>query len=159
MTYTGWSAGSRITAARLDEISGIWVAYNVQWTASTSNPTIGNGIIEGKYALHGGLCTVRANVSMGSTTTFGSGIWMLSLPFAAATIGHTEFQWVGSANALDRATAWHPGVTRINSGGTVMEMLSPTAADGGTTAEWTPTRPHTWANTDLFSVEITYEPA
>lgn len=159
MTYTGWTGGSEITTSRLNAISGIWTTYSVTWTATTSNPALGNGIMEGKYALVGGLCTVRINLSMGSTTTYGSGEWQFSLPFQAATLGHVDFHWVGGSTGLDRTTAWHPGQSRVASGASHVRCISPTAADGGTGGEWNATRPHVWANTDVLNLTVTYEPA
>ncbi|MEU9865480.1 hypothetical protein AB0D99_31890 [Streptomyces sp. NPDC047971] len=159
MTYTGWAAGSRITTTRLNEISGIWIPYTMSWTGTTTNPAIGNGIIEAEYALVGGLCTVRGNVTMGSTTTYGSGQFQFSIPFMAATLGHADNHWVGSATSIDRGAAWFPGQCRVASGTNYAQCISSTTAGGGTPTEWNPTRPFTWANTDNLSFTVTYEPA
>lgn len=159
MAYTGWAAGSRITTSRLDAISGIWVPYAVTWTATTTNPSLGNGILEAEYAMVGGMCTVRGNLNPGSTTTFGSGQFQFSLPFMAATLGHTDFHWVGSSTALDRASAWYTGQCRVASGTQVALCIGPTTATGGTPTEWNSTRPFTWASTDILNFEVTYEPA
>ncbi|MFF9199954.1 hypothetical protein ACF09L_32585 [Streptomyces sp. NPDC014779] len=159
MPYTGLQPGSRITAARLAQISGIWTPYAVAWTATTTNPAIGNGILEGKYALVGGLCVVRVNVAMGSSTTYGSGQYQFSLPFPAAALGHPDFHWVGTSTALDRAAAWYPGQCRVASGASVVMPISSTTATGGTTTEWNSGRPFTWGNTDILNLEVAYEPA
>lgn len=159
MPYTGWLSGQRTTQARLNAISGIWTAYTPTWTATTTNPSLGNGILEAKYALVGGLCTVRGNLAPGSTTTYGSGEWRFSLPFTAATLGHADFHWCGSATAIDRLAAWFPGQCRVASGTAYVMCISPTTASGGTGGEWNATRPFTWANTDAMSFTVTYEPA
>jgi hypothetical protein len=157
--YTGWAAGSRITTSRLDAISGIWTPYAVAWTATVTNPAIGNGILEAEYAMVGGMCTVRGNMAPGSSTTYGSGEWRFSIPFTAATIGHADFHWVGSATAIDRLAAWFPGMCRVASGTAYAMCISPTTASGGTPGEWNSARPFTWANTDTMSFTVTYEPA
>ncbi len=58
-----------------------WDAYDVEWTASSSNPAIGNGTLGAAYRREGSLCFLRGKIHMGTTTTFGSGEWRLSLPF------------------------------------------------------------------------------
>lgn len=35
MAYTGWLAGMRTTASRLNAISGIWTPYTPTWSSST----------------------------------------------------------------------------------------------------------------------------
>lgn len=159
MTYTGWPAGARITTTRLNEISGIWTPYSMSWTATGTAPAIGNGIIEARYALNGGQCTVRGNLTMGSTSTFGTGQYRFSLPFTAATLGHVDFHWVGGASSIDRGSAWFTGECRVASGTAYAMCISGTTAGGGTPGEWGQTSPFTWANTDTLSFTVTYEPA
>jgi hypothetical protein len=159
MPYTGFTAGSDATADDLNAIAGIWRTYTPTWTATTSNPSVGNGILEGAYALVGGLCHVRGHLAMGSTTTYGSGEFRFALPFTAKTLGHSDFHFCGSADTIDRAAAWHEGVARIASGGSHVMILSSTTASGGTPGEWNATRPFTWANLDVLSWFVTYEPA
>lgn len=80
---------NEIRALRTIQIGGIWSTYTLAWTAATTNPAIGDGILEGRYTLIGN--TVHVNIYMyaGSTTTFGTGVWSFSLPFTAANIsGH-----------------------------------------------------------------------
>lgn len=82
MTYTGWLAGQRVTASYLNEMVGVWTDYAITWTASTTNPAIGNGTLTGRYRLVGQSCLVRITVVTGTTTTYGSGSYTWSLPFA-----------------------------------------------------------------------------
>jgi len=64
------------------------VAYTPAWTASVSNPVLGNGTISGYYFLIGNLCTAFVTLTTGTTTTYGSGTYYFSLPF---TINNTYF--------------------------------------------------------------------
>lgn len=66
-----------------------WVAYTPSWMASTTNPTIGNGSILGRYQKLGRTVIYDVTVSAGSTTTFGSGTYSFSLPFTSANAGCT----------------------------------------------------------------------
>jgi hypothetical protein len=50
-----------------------WVDYTPVWTASVSNPSIGNGTLAGKYRRVGGNHEVAITVILGTTTTIGSG--------------------------------------------------------------------------------------
>lgn len=76
---------------------GAWTAYTPTWTGFTTNPVVGNGSIVGAYAQIGKIVIGRVLVTMGSTTTYGSGFYSLSLPVAsavisAAPIGHVIYR-------------------------------------------------------------------
>jgi len=67
------------------------VAYNPSWTASVSNPVIGNGVLLGESTRSGGKASVLISLVIGSTTTFGSGRWRFSLPITPETeTGETQ---------------------------------------------------------------------
>jgi len=59
-----------------------WVDYNAGWAASLINPSIGNGVLEARYMKHGNTCWFSIHIVPGSTTNFGSGFFVLALPFA-----------------------------------------------------------------------------
>jgi hypothetical protein len=69
---------------------GAWTQYTPTWTASPSNPVIGNGTMLARYRITGKTLYWRLTMVMGSTTTFGSGTWSWSLP------GSFTFQGGGS---------------------------------------------------------------
>ena len=60
-----------------------WTTYSPSWTAGVTNPVIGNGTITGRYKAIGKTVFVSVNISMGSTTTYGTGTWRISLPVDA----------------------------------------------------------------------------
>lgn len=60
-------------------------SYTPTWSASTTNPTLGNGTIAGRYFRMGRYVFFNIFVVGGSTTTGGSGAYSFSLPTAAAT--------------------------------------------------------------------------
>ena len=68
--------------------------YNPVWTASTTNPTIGNGTLAGKYLIMGRLVFSSIKIIAGSTTDRGSGTYRVSLPFTGA-VGSRNLEPVG----------------------------------------------------------------
>lgn len=77
--------GSRAAGAQL--ASTAWASYPVEWHASGTAPSLGNGTLSGYYVKHGRLTTARIMLNSGSLTTFGSGFYWWTLPFAAAVTG------------------------------------------------------------------------
>lgn len=57
-----------------------WVSYTPTWTASTTNPTLGNGTLNGRWRRDGDSLEGRIQIIGGSTTNYGSGMWGFSLP-------------------------------------------------------------------------------
>jgi hypothetical protein len=69
--------------ARVPEV---WTAYTPLWTGSTTNPVIGNGTLAGRYALIGKTVHFIVFTLTGSTTTYGSGYWIWTLPLAVSAV-------------------------------------------------------------------------
>src|SRR5688572_29230550 len=59
-----------------------WSTYAAAWSASGTQPALGNGTLTGRYRRPTGsdLNIVEASLTMGSTTTFGTGAWFISTP-------------------------------------------------------------------------------
>ncbi|MFD7709465.1 hypothetical protein [Streptomyces sp. NPDC059786] len=89
-----WAVGEIVTAAQMNteirdqfnSFFGAWTPYTPTWTAVTTNPVLGNGTVIGQYQKIGRICHVVIMLTIGSTSTFGSGFWRLSLPFQAASV-------------------------------------------------------------------------
>jgi len=100
-----FAAGSRVFASDLNTATqqGAWTSYTVTWTSSGTAPAKGNGTMVGYYSKIGRQVTVKIEFNSGSTTTFGTGYYSFSLPFAAATTGVPTNQvahcgtWVASS--------------------------------------------------------------
>lgn len=138
-----------------DIFSSVWTAYTPTWAQqSGTGPTLGNGVISGKYRRVGQVGDVWLSLVMGSTTTYGDGAnyWTFSLPAGWTTdIPGTASQGlaVGSGYAFDAGTAHRAGVVRVLDAETVMSIVQDGANNG-----WNSTRPHTWANTDQLSLHV-----
>lgn len=70
------------------------VIYTPTWYGSTTNATIGNGTLAGRYMLSGRLCTASVGLIRNSTTVNAVGTWTFQLPFNAAfdSIGAVQFR-------------------------------------------------------------------
>lgn len=158
-----WVVGEVVTAAmqnaeirdQFNDLIAGGTAFTPSWTATTTNPVIGNGTLVGRSKLIGKMCTATLEGVMGTTTTFGAGTWMFSLPYTAASPGSTSanWAWIGSARAHS-ATTWYTGASAVVKGTAILRVFSHAAG-----TEWSPTQPHSWvgASTNYLHAQITYE--
>jgi len=131
-----------------------WTSYTPVWTASSLNPVIGNGTITGNYAVIGKTCFVRGNVAMGSTTTFGSGEWYISMPIPAINADAILL----TATLLDNGSAWYNATMVAGRAGfNTKAPLQYVNISNGTASDVNSTQPFTWANTDRFIWNGSYE--
>lgn len=155
MAYGSWTAGQKITAQRLQDISGIWQAYTPAWTAATTNPVVNNGTLTGRYARIGDTIHFEIKLTAGSTTTYGSGTYSFSLPVAAA--GNADMLgdvFVGDASV--GSGGYSSGVAFIGAGGTTVNCY---VGATGATSVMSPTVPQTFANGDRIWIAGVYEAA
>lgn len=129
-------------------------SYTPSWTAATTNPAIGNGAITGKWHRAGKWMDVDIDISVGSTTTLGSGEWYWSFPsgkkvdttvMAGVRNGISVVGVIGanrSGNSLQVANAVYHDTTTFKG-----------VSQGGT-QYWMNTVPVTWGNGDTFSMRV-----
>src|SRR3972149_963568 len=133
--------------AGLTTLGAAWTdwASTFAWTATTVNPAIGNGTKTAKYINIGKLVIFTASIVMGSTTTYGTGTYIFSVPFTAAT---TTLH-AGAACLIDQGTGSNrqPGATRFNTTSNVTIQ--------GTGGPIAPTLPFTWASGDTIAFTLT----
>jgi hypothetical protein len=96
-----FTAGQRVLASDLNTATqqAAWTSYTPTWTSTGTAPVLGNGTLVGYYAKVGRLVTVKISLSSGSSTTFGTGNYIFSLPLSAAVTGL-------ATGALAHAGAW-----------------------------------------------------
>jgi len=136
------------------QIDSAWTSYVPVWTASGTNPVINNGTIEGWYKVIGKTCFVRGNIAMGSTTTFGTGEWYVSMPLTAA---HADAILL-NGNLLDNGTAWYNVIVNgARSGFNTKAPLQYVNIASGVATEVNPTQPFTWTTGDRFIWNGSYE--
>lgn len=89
-----WVAGEPLTAGQLNEqvrdnlnvlapFAAPWGTFTPEWTAGTTNPSIGNGSIVGRYMQIGTTIFFSTMLTIGSTTNLGSGTYSFGLPLPA----------------------------------------------------------------------------
>ena len=88
-------------------VQATWDIY-VPTVTGTTNPSIGNGVLTGRYLRLGKTIICTIVMQMGSTTTYGSGTWTITLPVASVWASQTDVS-MGSAHLFDTsATAARP---------------------------------------------------
>jgi hypothetical protein len=136
--------------------TGDWISYTPAWTASTTNPAIGNGTLLGGYRRIGNQIDFWIQFIAGSTSTFGSGAYYLSLP-VATTIESGSYNFGYQVILLDSGTAWYPNYYGIGtSDGQTGKFL---ILNSSTLAAITPTSPFTWTTGDVIIVQGSYRVA
>jgi hypothetical protein len=144
---------SSSTGLKWDEDA--WTSYTPIWTGVSSNPVINNGTITGKYKQIGKTVFFSVFVTMGSTTTYGSGEWRISLPVTAASAKGV----IANLLTLDSGSAWYHGLALtgwINSTTTIALVQS----EGGSgMSGFTSINPFTWTTNDEFFITGNYEAA
>ena len=153
---TQWTAGTTsgqvLNASTLNTIGAAWETWTPVWTASTTNPVIGNGTISGSYTRINKLVIAEGAIIMGSTTTYGTGTYRISLPFGTAVLTNGA---VGYATLFD-ASAGYIAYTGLStqSSTSVFEFRI-----GNGLGQFQPTVPITLANADQFRFTFIYQAA
>lgn len=148
-------AGQPLTAATLNaEIAPDWKDFKPVWTATTTNPVLNNGTLRTRYVRTGNVVHFQGVLTPGSTTTFGSGEYRLSLPVTA--VAGISWQSIGGGWVLDVSTgnAWNTTAFFAGSTTIVLRMGTGSGANG-----WSNSAPFTLAQSDIVSFYVTYEAA
>lgn len=138
--------------ALINEVEGPWNSYTPSWVASV-NPAIGDGTRVGRYRNAGKTVHINIQLTMGSTTTFGTGTWLIGLPSIGAAQGVSP-GYAFSAHAIDNPsspTARYTLGCELDNTSRLRLFVS-----GGSTMVG-PTAPMTWANTDILRISGSYE--
>jgi hypothetical protein len=99
---TGDTGDTGPTGATGTFSTGAWTTYTPTWTASTTNPTIGNGTLQGRYIELGSAVFGEVRIVAGSTTSRGSGTYAISLPFSSVGYNH---QPIGQITIRDNSAS------------------------------------------------------
>ena len=132
---------------------GAWTAYTPTWTGNTTNPAIGNGTIVGAFAQIGKVVNFRILVTMGSTTTYGTGYYSFGLPTAALSGATGSYSTVGSVVALDNSS------TLIYEANPCLLTTTTVILRYQTGGLFSNVAPVTFATSDVISIRGTYQAA
>lgn len=133
----------------------VWQSYTPAWTASGTQPSIGNGTLTGKYLRRGREVTVHARVLAGSTTTFGSGQYYVSMPAGLNIVPpHGGNLTLGTAFAFNSGNWYMTGVPNFQTATTVSVFLPVSTASSGQ-GQWGATAPWIFKNGDQVTLFFT----
>jgi hypothetical protein len=154
-----WVVGEVVQAATLnDEVRdqfasmfAAWTTYTPTWTA-TVDPVLGNGTLTGRYIKIGRTCHVSIILTIGSTTTLGTGAYSFGLPFtaAAAAVGY-----IGGARLASTDT-WH-GQSNLGASGTTFNATFPATSTNTRAANMSGSVPQALAATNILRASLTYQ--
>ncbi|MEU1421467.1 hypothetical protein [Kitasatospora sp. NPDC005751] len=134
---------------------GDWSSFSPTWTASTTNPTLGNGTLVTRWTRVGRSITWMGSLTVGSTTSGGSGTWQMTLPVAAASNGITM---IGSADYVNLFDNEYVGLVEVQGGGTTVGFTSKVITSYYFT-NVSNTSPVTTSSNSRLHWNITYEAA
>jgi|688.fasta_scaffold19843_16 hypothetical protein len=148
---TTWTDNSTATGTNINYIDYAVYSPTVLWKGDTADPAIGDGTLSTRVIRQGKSFTVNINLTVGSTTTFGTDAWYFELPAPLSTwsAAHTA---VGALRMLDSGTAWAVGTAWIIAG-TKKIYMSPSS--GG--AQVKSNAPFTWAAADQLNLSVEFE--
>lgn len=157
-----WVVGEVVTAALLNQeirdqfnsFFAAWTVFTPTWTASTTNPVLGNGTLTGRYMKIGRTVVSQLILTTGSTTTYGAGTYSFGVPTAAAAAG---VEALGTGRLTAGST--YIGQCSLASGASAMNATFPTAATPANATNMSPTTPATLASGHILRLSNTYEAA
>lgn len=156
-TPATWTPGEIVSAAKMNTevrdfaagVQATWDIY-VPTVTGTTNPSIGNGVLTGRYLRLGKTIICTIVMQMGSTTTYGSGTWTITLPVASVWASQTDVS-MGSAHLFDTSATARKGGQVFNVGQSTVQIVTDSATLVGTAVPWT------WATGDVLSLNLVYE--
>lgn len=148
-----FTAGQKLTAAFLNsQFKGLAApeVYTPTFTASTVAASVGNATISGLYATEGKYCDYEIFFVAGSTTTFGTGNLLFSLPFPAAAGGLSP---MGQGQIIDASAGVRNYRTAALWTSTQILLISEAGAAVTNVVPWT------WAVSDTWQAVGRYRMA
>ena len=122
------------------------IAYTPSWTGATTDPVLGDGVIDATYIRKGRTVQANIKITMGSTTTFGSGAWRFSLPVLPT--GNSQ----GGAVLFEAGTQYWIGISTTNTG----QGYATIAVQNG--GDFTRSNiPFIWSSGDVLSMTLDYQ--
>jgi hypothetical protein len=85
-----------------------WLTYTPTWSTSGTQPTLGDGTIDGIFTIVGKIAKVAGVLILGASTNPGTGFWYLTVP---VTAGSNYSMFIGAWRANNADVANFGGVT------------------------------------------------
>jgi hypothetical protein len=128
---------------------GAWHSFTPTIDGATSDPARVNGTWSGQYVLLGNLGLFMWQITFGSSDTFGSGEWRLTLPDGLTTYNSVAFR-LGTFHAYDASTAANDQVLVPFLHTSDATLIRVGQVQGGV-ANISNTVPFTWVSTDQLN--------
>lgn len=160
-----WVAGEFPSAAtfnthvrdNLKAIGDAWTAYTPSWNSTGTQPALGNGTATGFYIAAGDLIVFRFKITLGTTSTVGTGTYSFGLPVAAAATADETLDVTGGLQ--NTGTAFYPcWGRRFTTSASQIDLLHVAAATGSG-AQVTASTPFVPGSTDVFMASGVYQGA
>jgi hypothetical protein len=133
-----------------------WVYYDTTWAGSSANPVFGNAGVHTHYRKNGSTVDFRLEITAGSTTTFGSGNYSVTLPVAPVSSHKYNFDGIVTVGANMYKVI---GVL-ASAGSTTLNLYTSThTGSAQQLTPMTPTIPATLASGSLITIQGSYEAA
>jgi hypothetical protein len=142
-------AGHELVAADFDAYENATAAlasYVPVWFTSGVAPVLGNGTIAGRFRKVGLDTFIQVMLTMGTTTTYGTGFFAFDL---AGTANAAATDALGSARLFDTSAGTHYSATCVVGAGVNFAKLL-----FGSSGEITGTVPFTFATGDVVALNV-----
>ncbi|MEU3665741.1 hypothetical protein [Streptomyces virginiae] len=156
--YNTVTGGLEVWTGAAWEAQGIWASYTPTWTASTTNPTLGNGTLVSRWCRVGRMINWMGTLTLGSTSNGGTGLWRMSVPVTAAS-GASMPTWRGVFSYVKPGDNDYIGQCFLAPGGTVIDFIVKSGASGASTQNVSNTAPVAAASGSIITWSLTYEAA
>jgi hypothetical protein len=135
-----------------------WISWSPIWTATDVNPVLGDGSRYGRYCKIGRTVHFSGKVLFGSTTSYGTGFYSMSLPDGLPTsaLGTTLCHaYYFDADGATEAAKHYVGVGNIAASNSVIDRFRFVGDING--LPWSPTAPVVPEAEDYIVFSGTYE--
>lgn len=139
--------------SRSNTIDNVYFDFTPVWTAASVNPSLGNGTLTGRLVRTNRLVKVTMYLTIGSTTTTGTGVWTFALPASLSWMTASKLA-IGSCYGLRSGVNFQVGVSISNTDPNTFGVILLSHAGGN---NWGPTTPVTWASGDYVRMDVTFE--
>jgi hypothetical protein len=146
-TFGTFTTGQVLTAAELNAL-GTWTAFTPTWV----NVTVGNGTQSAFYSVINKILFVRLKLTFGSTTSFGDPV-QLTLPNSYVAQSSSQLL-LGTSTEEDTGVATYIGTNYLVSTISVRPSVQLVNSTYSVLNFVNATRPFTWGNTDVLSMEF-----
>lgn len=139
-------------------ISGAWQSWTPTWASSGTQPAIGNGTLTGAYKQVGKTLFFRIKFVGGSTTTWGTGSYFITLPVAGYSGIAANDGFTLNGYSEDNGVKGYSivGTRMVDTTKFYVVFMDPAAS---TISTWAQTAPFTWSTGDYWSATGFYEVA